>query len=154
MRYRLRTLLIVFAVGPPTLATIAQQQRSSLDRDAPALTLPKPEDVDQIVASRSAIPGLPGRERILEIATSEPDRLNRLLAFMTTRNRGWWTPWDTLPSVDWTIVVMKNKRPVLSLWVGPGWLGGQDAGKTVPRLHELSQEDRGELFRIIGLPKD
>src|SRR5690348_14074618 len=121
-----RILLIVLAIGPPMLATSAQDRRSSLDREAPVLTLPMPAEVDRIVASRSAIPGLPGRETIREIVISDARQIKLLLEFMEARNKGWWTPWDTFPSSDWTIVLEKNGKPLLILWTGGGWLGGRD----------------------------
>jgi hypothetical protein len=120
------------------------------DRPAGALKFPDPTKVDRIIVSRQASAG---EEKVATFTDSK--KIGELLAFMRVRNDMWYTPWYTFPGPQYTIQLQNKKELIVVLWVGTGWLGGRqgDQGSSENRLRTLTDKDRTELLKLLGVGK-
>lgn len=113
--------------------------------DAQPLPIPPSHAVARIVVTAE-----PGSKTVKEV--TDPQVIQQCLAFLAARNDRWRTPFDTFPAPQWTIRLEGKEGPLLVLWLGAGWLGGDGGGTAADRrLRPLPQADRTELIRLLGV---
>jgi hypothetical protein len=95
--------------------------------DAQPLPIPPPHAVARIVVAAE-----PGNKTVKEV--TDPQVIQQFLAFLTARNDGWRTPFDTFPTPQWTIRLEGREGLLLALWLGPGWLGAREGGGSAADL--------------------
>jgi hypothetical protein len=127
--------------------TLALATVGAIDGARP-LTIPKSDAVDRIVVR-------PANRDQGELVINDAKRIDRLLNFLSARNEGWKKPWYTFPTSQRTILLEKDKKLVLVLWVGPNWLGGREGGLGAGdnRLRSLTEKDLDQLLEILGITK-
>lgn len=118
-------------------------------RESGPLTLPKQNEVAKI----EILEGVLEQNRI-KAEIVDPDRIHQVLNFIERNNAGWFSPWDTYPTPRITVVFRNpNSNPVLILWFGADWVGGQ-ASPISPKeayLWTLDDSRFKELKQLIGI---
>jgi hypothetical protein len=128
------------------VAALAALTISTAAADVRPLPIPAPDAVVRIVVSAE-----PGSKTVKDV--TDPQVIQRLLAYLAARNDRWQRPFDTFPTPQWSIRLEGRGGPLLLLWLGPGWLAGREGGGTAAdnRLRTLPQTDRTEIITILGV---
>lgn len=121
------------------------------DKSVAPLALPNAEEIDQAVVITHRSPGGPTDQE--QVVVKGAKKIDALLAFLNQRNGGWRKTWDTFPTPQTTVRLMKGNDIALVIWLGPGWLGGRgvDASAAGNQMRDLSAKDRAELVEILGI---
>jgi hypothetical protein len=118
-------------------------------RETGPLTLPKQNEVTKIEKLEGVL-----EENRAKAEIDDPDKIRQILSFIERNNAGWFSPWDTYPTPQITVVFRNsNSNPVLILWFGTNWVGGQ-ASPISPKkayLWKLDDSRLKELKQLIGI---
>lgn len=92
------------------------------------------------------------RKVVAEIA--EKQNIHEILTIITSHNKKWHKPWATYPTPRATAVFRgSSNTPLLILWFGPNWAGGQDMPQCPKRakLWGLEKDSLKALKRLLGI---
>jgi hypothetical protein len=92
------------------------------------------------------------RKVVAEI--TEKQKIYEILTFISAHNKKWYKPWNTYPTPQATAVFRSSSNtPLLILWFGSNWVGGQDMpqGPKGAKLWELEEESLKELKRLLSI---
>jgi hypothetical protein len=137
-----RGALVLVAVG--VAAAI-----SSCASTAGHLPVPEASAVNRLEVSRSG--GDPEREFVIEDAKT----VERFLSFLRRHKDGWYKPWDTFPTPQYSVSLKRDDKLVMVVWVGTNWIGGREGGDGAAdnRLRSLSDRERAEILEILRIPR-
>jgi hypothetical protein len=146
----MRTRFFLFAL---TLVAASAVSCALLDRLMPPVALPARSAVDRAVVRLPS----PDSFNPNEVEITDPDRVGRVLAFLGSRNSGWYGTWHTEASADLSVRLERDGQLLLVVRVGETWISAQGYGPSGPdhnRYRDLSEKDRAELLAVLGLPAD
>jgi|GEM_PF-3258686 len=93
------------------------------------------------------------QRKVIAVIT-EKQKINELLTFINTNDSNWYRPWDTYPTPKITVMFRRSSdAPLLILWFGPNWVGGQSMpyGPKAPKLWKLEEEKMLKLKRLLSV---
>jgi hypothetical protein len=110
---------------------------------ASALAVPDAKQVTRITVTRSS-----NDERTI----TQSDRIAAFIRFVAAHNDGWHTAESTFPTPRITVNAFNHDRLLLTVFLGPGWIGGRNGDQFAPdnRLHDLSAADAHEFEILLG----
>jgi hypothetical protein len=80
--------------------------------------------------------------------------IEEILSFISINNQKWYTSWHTYPTPQVTAIFRNSTgTPLLILWFGPNWVGGQDMphGPKGAKLWKLEKSKLIELKKLLSI---
>ena len=118
-------------------------------KSAEPIKVPSASEVQKV----EVMAGVMEQQKVIAVIT-EKQKINEILTFINTNNSKWFKPWDTYPTPQATAIFRSSvDAPLLILWFGPNWVGGQGMpqGPKAAKLWKLEEEKLMTLKRLLGV---
>ena len=106
------------------------------------------------VPSASAVSLIEGKSYQSSFSITDPERIRRVMAFLSDLSSNMSVPAGTFPTPTHTIAITDNTGVNLVVFVGKDWIGGRNnvGGRLARnRLRSITVEQRSDLLRLAGL---
>ena len=118
-------------------------------KSAEPVKVPDASEVQKVEVMAGAME----QRKVIAVIT-EKKKIDELLTFIKANNSDWYKPWDTFPTPQATAIFRSSSdAPLLILWFGPNWVGGQGMpqGPKAAKLWKLEEEKLMTLKRLLGV---
>lgn len=118
-------------------------------KSAEPVKVPSASEIQKV----EVMAGVMEQRKVIAVIT-EKQKINELLVFINDNNSNWYKPWDTYPTPQATAIFRSSSdAPLLILWFGPNWVGGQSMpqGPKAAKLWKLEEEKLMKLKRLLGV---